>query len=103
MTHRGGMRFPTQHPVDIAVVARTSEEFGFDSLWLGEHPIMPVQSAARFPGSPDGVIPAAYSWFVDPFVALARASAVTTRLKLGTGITLVPERNPLLLAKEIAT
>jgi alkanesulfonate monooxygenase SsuD/methylene tetrahydromethanopterin reductase-like flavin-dependent oxidoreductase (luciferase family) len=64
---------------------------------------MPVQSAARFPGSPDGVIPAAYSWFVDPFVALARASAVTTRLKLGTGITLVPERNPLLLAKEIAT
>jgi alkanesulfonate monooxygenase SsuD/methylene tetrahydromethanopterin reductase-like flavin-dependent oxidoreductase (luciferase family) len=65
---------------------------------------MPVQSAARFPGSPDGVIPAAYySWFVDPFVALARASAVTTRLKLGTGITLVPERNPLLLAEEIAT
>jgi probable F420-dependent oxidoreductase len=40
---------------------------------------------------------------VDPFVALARASAVTTRLKLGTGITLVPERNPLLLAKEVAT
>ena len=74
--HRGVMLFPTQHPVDIAVVARKSEEFGFDSLWLGEHPIMPVQSAARFPGSPDGVIPAAYSWFVDPFVALARASAV---------------------------
>lgn len=101
--HIGVMLFPTQHPVDITVVARKSEEFGFDSLWLGEHPIMPVQSAARFPGSPDGVIPAAYSWFVDPFVALARASAVTTRLKLGTGITLVPERNPLLLAKEIAT
>ena len=55
---------------------------------------MPVHSPLRFPGSPDGVIPAAYSWFVDPFVALARASAVTTRLKLGTGITLVPERNP---------
>ena len=82
--HIGVMLFPTQHPVDIAVVARKSEEFGFDSLWLGEHPIMPVQSASRFPGSPDGVIPAAYSWFVDPFVALARASAVTTRLKLGT-------------------
>src|SRR5262245_43725701 len=44
-----------------------------------------------------------YVWSLDPFVTLARASAVTTKLKLGTGITLVPERNPLLLAKEIAT
>src|SRR6266446_8167301 len=48
-------------------------------------------------------VPDFYSRLVDPFVALAHASAVTTRLKLGTGITLVPERNPLLLAKEIAT
>ena len=79
------------------MVARKSEEFGFDSLWLGEHPIMPVQSASRL--VPRGVVPH-YRWFVDPFVALARASAVTTRLKLGTGFTLVPERNPLLLAKE---
>ena len=52
MMHIGVMLFPTQHPVDIAMVARKSEEFGFDSLWLGEHPIMPVQSASRFPGSP---------------------------------------------------
>ena len=87
-----GVMLLTQHPVDIAVVARKSEEFGFDSLWLGEHDHAGTE---RFTlGSPDGVIPAAYSWFVDPFVALARASAVTTRLKLGTGITLVPERNP---------
>jgi alkanesulfonate monooxygenase SsuD/methylene tetrahydromethanopterin reductase-like flavin-dependent oxidoreductase (luciferase family) len=43
--HIGVMRFPTQHPLDIAVVARKAEELGFDSLWLGEHPIMPVQSA----------------------------------------------------------
>jgi probable F420-dependent oxidoreductase len=64
---------------------------------------MPVQSTSPFPGSPDGKIPDSYSWFVDPFVTLARASAVTTTLKLGTGITLVPERHPLLLAKEIAT
>ncbi len=95
--------FPTPHPVDVAVVAKRAEELGFDSLWVGEHPIMPVHGTTPFPGSPDGVIPPAYSWFVDPFVALARASAVTTTLRLGTGITLVPERNPLLLAKEIAT
>jgi probable F420-dependent oxidoreductase len=99
----GILMFPTQQPVDVAVVARKAEELGFDSLWVGEHPVMPVHSTSLFPASPDGRIPASYSWFVDPFVTLARASAVTTTLKLGTGITLVPERNPLLLAKEIAT
>ena len=99
----GVMLFPTPTPVDIAPVARKAEELGFDSLWLGEHPVMPVHGTSPFPGSPDGVIPDNYSWFVDPFVALGRASAVTTTLKLGTGIILVPERNPLLLAKEIAT
>ncbi len=99
----GIMMFPTRHPIDVAVVAQQAEALGFDSLWVGEHPIMPVQSTSPFPGSPDGKIPESYSWFVDPFVALARASAVTTTLKLGTGITLVPERHPLLLAKEIAT
>lgn len=99
----GVMMFPTQQPVDIAVIAKRAEELGFDSLWVGEHPIMPVHGTARFPGSADGVIPDTYSWFMDPFIALARASGVTTKLRLGTGITLVPERNPLVLAKEIAT
>src|SRR5713101_5816071 len=99
----GIMMFPTRQPVDVAVVAQHAEALGFDSLWVGEHPIMPVQSTSPFPGSPDGKIPDSYSWFVDPFVTLARASAVTTTLKLGTGITLVPERHPLLLAKEVAT
>jgi alkanesulfonate monooxygenase SsuD/methylene tetrahydromethanopterin reductase-like flavin-dependent oxidoreductase (luciferase family) len=99
----GVLVFPTPTPVDITVVARKVEELGFDSLWLGEHPIMPVHGTARFPGSPDGVIPDTSSWFVDPFVALGRASAVTTTLKPGPGITLEPERHPLLLAKTIAT
>jgi len=89
--------------VDVAFMARTAEALGFESLRCAEHPIMPVQSTSRFPGSADGVIPESYSHFIDPFVALARASGVTTTLRLGTGITLVPERNPLLLAKEIST
>jgi probable F420-dependent oxidoreductase len=89
--------------VDVAFMARTAESLGFESLWCAEHPIMPVHTTSRFPGSADGLIPESYSHFVDPFVALARASGVTTTLKLGTGITLVPERNPLLLAKEIST
>ena len=84
------------------MVAQKAEVLGFDSLWLGEHPVMPVHSTSPAPGSSGGSIPDFYSRLVDPFVALARAS-VTTRLKLGTGITLVPERNPLLLAKEVAT
>ena len=89
--------------VDVAPIASKAEELGFESLWCAEHPIVPVHSDSRFPGSDDGVIPESYSHFVDPFVALARASGVTKDLLLGTGITLVPERNPLLLAKEIST
>jgi len=95
--------FAGERPLDTAVVAQQAEALGFDSLWVGEHPIIPVHSTASAPGSSGGSIPDFYSRLVDPFVALARASAVTTRLKLGTGIILVPERNPLLLAKEVAT
>ena len=91
------------YAVDVAFMARKAEELGFESFWCAEHPFIPVRTTSRFPGSEDGVIPESYSHFIDPFVALARASGVTTRMKLGTGIVLVPERNPLLLAKEIST
>ena len=87
---------------DPAFVAQKAEELGFESIWYAEHPILPVQSASPFP-STGGAIPESYAHFTDPYMALARASGVTTKIKLGTGITLVPERNPLLLAKEIAT
>ena len=62
---------------------------------------MPVESVSPFPAT-GGEIPWTYSHFSDPYIALARASAVTSTIKLATGITLVPERNPLLLAKEIS-
>jgi len=80
--------------VDVGAMGRAAEELGFESLWCAEHPIMPVTTTSRFPGSVDGIVPESYSHFVDPFVALARASGMTTRIKLGTGITLVPERKP---------
>ncbi len=95
--------FPTDYSADIALVAKRAEELGFESLWVPEHPVLPVKAETPWPGSADGVIPRVYADIVDPFVALARASAVTSTLKLGTGICLVPERNPLLLAKEVAT
>ena len=95
--------FPTDYSIDIAKLAQRAEESGFESLWVPEHSILPVNTESPWPGSPDGKIPKVYADIVDPFIALGRASAVTTKLKLGTGICLVPERNPLLLAKEIAT
>ncbi|MGH1493748.1 MAG: LLM class F420-dependent oxidoreductase [Acidimicrobiales bacterium] len=89
------------YTIDPAFMARRAEELGFESIWYAEHPVVPVSSASPFP-STGGEIPETYSHFDDPYIALARASAVTTNLKLGTGITLVPERNPLVLAKQVA-
>ncbi len=93
--HIGIKAEPTAIAIDIAVLARRAEELGFESLWTPEHPVLPVNTSID--------VPREYGDYVDPFVALARASAVTTILKLGTGICLIPERNPLLLAKEVAS
>jgi probable F420-dependent oxidoreductase len=90
------------YTVDVAYIAKKAEELGFESIWYAEHPIIPVHSNSPFPAT-GGPIPDSYSHFADPFIALARASGVTKKIKLATGITLVPERNPLLLAKEVAT
>jgi len=90
------------YTVDVAYIAKKVEELGFESLWYAEHPIIPVHSNSPFPAT-GGPIPESYSHFADPFIALARASGVTKKIKLATGITLVPERNPLLLAKEVST
>ena len=95
--------FPTDYSIDIATLAGRAEQLGFESLWVPEHPIMPVEPSTPWQGSTDGKIPKLYADIVDPFIALARASAVTSNLKLGTAVCLVPERNPLLLAKEVAT
>src|SRR5260370_17149532 len=88
--------------VDVGFTAGKAGELGFESFFCAEHPFMPVKTTSRFPGSEDGIIPEVYSHFVDPFVALARASGATTRIKLGPGIVLVPERNPLALANEVS-
>jgi probable F420-dependent oxidoreductase len=88
---------------DPAVIAKRAEDLGFASFWVPEHPIIPKHYTTGYPGSRDGRIPEGAKRIADPFVALGRASAVTTKIQLGTGICLVPERNPLLLAKEIAS
>ncbi len=95
--------FVTDYSIDVVSLAQKAEACGFDSVWLPEHPIIPVHTTTPFPGATDGVIPPYYAHAMDPFVALAAAAAVTSKIKLGTGICLVPERNPLHTAKEIAT
>ena len=89
------------YTLDPAFIAQKAEELGFESIWYHEHPILPVHSDSPVP-STGGAIPWIYRHFTDPYIALARASAVTSKIKLCTGVTLVPERNPLVLAKEIA-
>lgn len=89
--------------IDVAEIAAKAEALGFESIWLPEHPVMPVNTASKYPGSPDGSIPDYMSDMADPYIGLARASAVTSTIKLGTGITLIPERNPLVLAGAIAS
>ncbi len=88
---------------DIGLVARKIEEVGFESMWLPEHPVIPVNHNTKYGGTPDGSIPQGMYHQANPFIALARASATTQKLKLGTGICLVTEHNPLDLAKQIST
>lgn len=89
--------------IEVTDLAKKAEALGFESLWLPEHPVIPVHTTSRYGGSADGSIPAFMSDMADPFIGLAQVAAVTTKIRLGTGICLVPERNPLMLAKVIAT
>ena len=87
---------------NVAGLAQMAEEAGFDSFWLPEHPIIPVETTSKYGGTPDGSIPPSMADMGDPFIGLAMASATTTRIKLGTSICLVPEHSPLVQAKQIA-
>lgn len=85
-----------------AELARAAEERGFDSLYLPEHTHLPLRDDVP-PAAVDGVVVDDYRRTVDPLVALAAAASVTTRLRLGTGVLLVAQHDPLVLAKQVAT
>jgi len=96
---------PSADPEIIALSARTAEQGGFHSLWAPEHVVLLDQYASKYPYSKDGKLPMPNTKIdiLDPFTALTFAAAHTKTLRLGTGICLLPERNPVVTAKEIAS
>src|SRR5262249_35768788 len=81
-------------------LARKCESLGFDSFFLSEHPIMPVDVRTPHPVLP--VIPDSYAYFPDPFVCLAMVAQATRRLKIGAAVILVPERSPIVTATALS-
>ncbi|MGD0290365.1 MAG: LLM class F420-dependent oxidoreductase [Candidatus Binataceae bacterium] len=100
----GLMHVTPYSKADPAIIAKRAEELGFESYWVGDHTIVPVTSSMEYPGAKEDGREPDYVWQLpDPLIALARAGATTSRIKLGTGILLVPEHNPILTAKQVAT
>jgi len=99
--HYSLVMFPTDYSIHPAELARAAEERGFESLFFPEHTHIPTSRRTPYPGG--GELPKEYSHSQDPFVALAMAAAVTKRLRVATGICLVVERDPIVLAKEVAS
>jgi len=97
----GVYMFPTDYAIDPVSLGRAVEGHGFESLFVPEHTHIPTSRRSPFPGG--GELPKEYSHTLDPFVALGAVAAATERLMLGTGICLVIERDPITLAKEVAS
>ncbi len=97
----GAFYFPTDYGIDIAELAKALEDRGFDSLFVPEHMHIPTSRKTPFPSG--GELPKRYSHTHDPFVGLAFAAAATKKLKVGTGICLVPQHEPIVTAKAIAS
>ena len=102
-----GLAFASSITTDgpaVGDLCRRAEQLGFESVWGGEHVIMPDSIGSSYPYTADGKIPAEPDTSIpDPLIWLAYAAAAAPTLKLGTCILIVPQRNPLILAKELAT
>lgn len=92
---------PTAESIHPAALARAAEDHGFESLFFPEHTHMPIGGRSAYPRG--GEQPQEHAHGLDPFVALGVAAAVTTQLRLGTGICLVVQRDPIILAKQVAS
>ena len=101
MTDFGVLMFPTDYAIQPIPLARAAEERGFESLFFPEHTHIPASRKSPWPGGAE--LPQEYWRSHDPFVSLSAAAAATRTLKVGTGITLVTERDPILMAKQVAS
>tara|TARA_B100001167_G_C16770703_1_gene307027 strand:+ start:1311 stop:2156 length:846 start_codon:yes stop_codon:yes gene_type:complete len=97
----GAMMFSTDYSIRPDDLAKMLEERGFESMWVPEHTHIPANRQSAWPGGGD--LPKDYWHTYDPFVALTAAATVTNTIKLGTGICLMIERDPITTAKEIAS
>lgn len=93
--------FLTDETIGPVELGRAAEEAGFESLFLPEHTHIPVSRTTPWPGG--GELPRYYARSYDPFVALAAVAVATERLRLGTGVCLVVEHDPIVLAKQVAS
>jgi probable F420-dependent oxidoreductase len=95
---------PFAYPEMLGHLATTAERTGIESMWTIEHVVIPVGYQSTYPYDPSGKIPAPEQMpMPDPLISLAYAAAVTTTLRLATGILILPQRHPLYVAKEVAT
>src|SRR3989442_4794527 len=99
--HIGVCMSNTDYAIRIEELARAAEERRFESLFVPEHTHIPASRRTPFPSG--GELPREYSHTLDPFVALAHAAAVTTQIRLGTGVRLIIERVTITTAKEVAS
>jgi probable F420-dependent oxidoreductase len=97
----GTYMFVTDYSMSVVELARALEERGFESLFVPEHTHIPASRGSGGAGGPE--LPREYSHLLDPFLSLAAAAAATTRLRLGTGICLLTERDPIVTAKVVAS
>src|SRR5262245_12156418 len=93
--------FPTDYSITPSDLGQVVEERGFESLWFPEHTHIPTSRESPWPGGPN--LPEVYKQTLDPFMALSAAAVAIKRIKLATGICLVVERDPIQLAKNVAT
>jgi probable F420-dependent oxidoreductase len=101
MVKFGVSMFPTDYAIQPIELAQAAEARNFESLWFPEHTHIPTSRKTPFPGGTE--LPKEYWHTHDPFVALGAAAAATKKLRLGTGVCLVIERDPIVLAKEVAS
>jgi probable F420-dependent oxidoreductase len=97
----GILTFPTEYSMEPAELAQLAEEHELESIWVAEHTHIPVSRRTPYPAG--GELPREYSHTYDPFVTLAAMAAATERIAVATGICLVVEHDPIVLAKQVAT